>query len=77
LFVLVTDENNQSVEFYELYRKSKTSNLTVSQLCSSKLKLCPKPDLIWIRRKDLSGVHFQVAVRPDSLLQKSNGVSQV
>ncbi len=77
LFVLVTEENKQSVEFYEIYQKSKTCNLTISQLCSSKLKICPKPDLIWIRRKDLSGVHFQVAVRPDSLLQNSNGVSPV
>jgi hypothetical protein len=77
LFVLVTDENNQSIEFYELYRKSTRNNLTISQLCSSKLKLCSKPDLIWNRRKDLSGVHFQVAVRPDTLLQNSNGVSPV
>jgi len=77
LFVLTFDQNDQTIGFYELYQKSKTSNLTVSQLCSSKLNFCPKPDLIWIRRKDLSGVHFQVAVHPDCLLQNSNGVSTV
>jgi len=81
LLVLVADDFNQNVEFqnivfYELYRKSKSSNLTITQLCSSKIKICPKPDCIWKRRKDLSGVHFQVAVHHgDPLLQNSNGVS--
>jgi len=77
-FVLVDNYLNQTVEFYELYRKSKTSNLTISQLCSGKIKLCPRPDFIWKRRKDLSGVHFQVAVHgDDALLQKSNGVCPI
>jgi hypothetical protein len=77
-FVLVDNDLNKTMEFYEIYKKSKTSNLTISQLCSGKIKFCTKPDFIWKRRKDLSGVHFQVAVhRGDSLLQNSNGVSQI
>ena len=78
-FVLVTDEFNQNVEFHELYRKSERSDLTVSQLCSSKMKLCPKPEYIWKRREDLSGVHLKIATprHGDSLLQNNNGVSHI
>jgi len=78
VFVLVANDFNQNVELYELYQKSKVSNLTISQLCSSKIKFCPKPDFIWKRRKDLSGVNFQVAVHHgDPMLQNSNGVSKI
>ncbi len=77
-YALTVDDFNQNVEFYELYRKSKASNLTISQLCASKIKLCPKPDFIWKRRKDLSGVHFKVATqRGDALLKKSNEVCNI
>jgi hypothetical protein len=77
-YALTVDDFNQNVEFYELYKKSKGSNLTISQLCSSKIKLCPKPEFIWKRRKDLSGVHFQVAAkRGDTLLKNFNEVCKI
>lgn len=51
---------------FEVYRKMPTMSLTISLLCNltDKIWYLNKNDL-WMRRKDLSGVHFKIGYFPD------------
>ena len=67
------------VELFEVYRKMPVMNLTISLLCkvdveTNGVKFVDGNE-IWSRRKDLSGVHFNITYRPDhSLISTVNNV---
>ncbi len=62
--------------FYEIFRKYEKKSLIISRLCSRRIEFCEKPDFIWNRRKNLTGVHFLVALNPnDSLVFQPDLVS--
>ena len=67
-YVATVDEVNQIYGFYEMFRKYENQSLIISQLCSTKIEFCEKQDVIWNRRKDLSGVHFTIALNPNDSL---------
>jgi len=54
----------QTLDFYEVYRVSRNHSLTVAVLCQVSVinNVCEKPDFIWERRKNLTGVHFRIGV---------------
>ena len=67
-YVATFDEVHHIYGFYEMFRKYENQSLIISRLCSTKIEFCGKPDFIWNRRKDLSGVHFKVALNPNDSL---------
>ncbi len=75
-YVVSVDDVNEVYGFYEMYRKYENRSLIISRLCSTKIEFCGKPNFIWNRRKDLSGVHFLIALNPnDSIVFQPDLVS--
>ncbi len=67
----------QTMDFYEVYRISKNHSLSMAVLCRLGVMndVCDKPAFIWERRKNLTGVHFNIGVLSQgSLLAKDNKV---
>ena len=63
-------------KLFEIYRKSSKSDLTISQFCtfqeSSGSINMRGPQDIWLRRKNLEGVHFNIGCILSSSFSKQN-----
>ena len=68
---------NYTFQVFEIYRKSPTLNVIVMPMCeitNNKTEYLNK-NQIWTRRKDLSGVHFQIGcIKNNLLVYKNNEV---
>jgi len=74
---VLTSIDNDTYQVFEVYRRSPTLKMTVIMVCqiaNNKTEYLNK-NPIWTRRKDLSGIHFQIGcIKNNKLVFKDNEV---
>ena len=71
---MAIERNRQKIEFFEIFRKFPSDNVTVLPLCGQGLEVCPEHEYIWDRRSDLTGAYFTIAATAQSTLGKTKEV---
>jgi len=72
IYVIAT--SNRKIEMFEVYRKGPNLDLIIQLLCkiNGQRVVYVNTDDIWTRRKNLTGVNFQVGITSNNILFLKN-----